>query len=114
MKDFSKSILLAIVFSTLATNAFAEEFIRLKNRWTADYMHIEHGRGYVELTKTLQSGGMWSAQWEMVPAEGNYFWLKNRWTGDYMHIENGTGYVELIKTLRSGGMWSAQWQTVNP
>ena len=114
MKAFSKAILLAIVFSTFATSAFAEEFIRLKNRWTGDYMHIENGRGHVELTKTLRSGGMWSAQWEMVPVEGNYFMLKNRWTGDYMHIENGTGYVELTETLRSGGMWSAQWQTVNP
>ena len=114
MKAFSRALLLAIAFSTFATKAFAEEFIRLKNRWTGDYVHIENKRGYVELTKTLHSGGMWSAQWEMVPAEGAYFWLKNRWTGDYMHIENGTGFVELTQTLRTGGMWSAQWQAVNP
>jgi hypothetical protein len=59
-------MLLAALVSTFATNAFAEEFIRLKNRWTGDYMHIENARGQVELTKTLRTGGMWSAQWQAV------------------------------------------------
>jgi hypothetical protein len=114
MKVVSRAMLLTIALAAFVATASAEEFVRLKNRWTGDYMHIENGRGYVELTKTLRPGGMWSAQWEMVPVEANYFMLKNRWTGDYMHIENGRGYVELTKTLRPGGMWSAQWQTVGP
>ncbi|MEN8221425.1 MAG: hypothetical protein ABFS56_34820 [Pseudomonadota bacterium] len=84
-------------------------FFRLKNRWTGDYMHIEHKTGYAELSPTLVSGGMWSAQWETVPVTGSYVRLKNRWTGDYMHIENGLGKVQLSPTLVSGGMWSAQW-----
>jgi len=84
------------------------DFYRLKNRWTGEYMHIEHRNGNVELKRQVP-GGWWSAQWTMVPVEGKYFRLKNRWTGDYMHIENRTGHVQ-IKQQVPASWWSAQWE----
>jgi hypothetical protein len=75
-------------------------------------MHIENKTGKVQLTKTIISGGMWSAQWKKVPVSGPYVRFQNRWTGDYMHIEHKRSYVELTKTIIPGGMWSAQWELV--
>jgi hypothetical protein len=102
-----KFLLLVSIFGSSVV--YAEDFFRLKNRWTGEYMHVENKNGSVELTKKLLPGGMWSAQWSKVPVTGNFIRLKNRWTNDYMHIENKLGKVQTSPTLVSGGMWSAQW-----
>ena len=63
MKAFSNALLVALAFCLCAANAFAQDVVRLKNRWTGDYLHLENNSGRVELTKNLRAGGMWSAQW---------------------------------------------------
>ncbi|RDH80667.1 MAG: hypothetical protein DIZ80_16695 [endosymbiont of Galathealinum brachiosum] len=88
-----------------------KSFFRLKNRWTGEYMHVEHKTGSVELQKQVPKG-WFSAMWSFVPVQGNFFRLKNRWTGEYMHIENKTGHVELQKKVTDGGWWSAQWKKI--
>jgi len=46
-------VLVLFIFGSSA--AYSNDFYRLKNRWTNEYMHIEHKAGYVELSKRLVS-----------------------------------------------------------
>jgi hypothetical protein len=114
MKSIRLIVNLILVFFLFGSSvAYSQDFYRLRNNMTYEYMHIENKKGHVELTSKLLAGGMWSSQWSMVPvANNNFVRLKNRWTGDYMHTENKKGIVELSKNLVSGGMWSAQWKII--
>ncbi len=81
-------------------------YVRMQNHWHKDqYVHNETGKAGVGAIEP----GWWSAQWKIVPAEGDFVKFQNRWrTNEYLHIQNGK--LE-VGPLGDQGWWSAQWRT---
>jgi len=100
-----------LLLGTSTLNAI--DYFRIKNRWTGEYLHIEHKKGHVELAKTGPLSGWHSAQWSKENSGAGYFRIKNRWTGQYLHIEHKKGHLELAKSGPRSGWWSGQWKKEN-
>jgi Bacterial Ig-like domain (group 2) len=86
-------------------------YVRLKNRSTGNYMHVENQNGSVQCGA---AGGDWySAQWTIANATDGWNYIQNRWqTGEWIHIENLLGYAQYANPQ---SVWySAMWQFVNP
>ncbi|CAA6815020.1 MAG: Unknown protein [uncultured Sulfurovum sp.] len=109
MKTISKFVAIGTILMLFTLTLSAEDYFRIKNRWTGQYLHIEHKKGHAELARKV--GGWHSAQWTKENSGNGYFRIKNRWTGQYLHIEHKKGHLELGKTV--GDWWSAQWKKEN-
>jgi Alpha amylase, catalytic domain/Bacterial Ig-like domain (group 2) len=86
-------------------------YVRLKNRSTGNYMHVENQNGSVQCGA---AGSDWySAQWTIADATDGWNYIQNRWqTGEWIHIENLLGYAQYANPQ---SVWySAMWQFVNP
>jgi hypothetical protein len=77
-------------------------YVRLRNRWTGCYLHIE--RGKVECTTDVKAGWQ-SAQWSTSTAQGNAFFLRNRWKGCFLNIEKGPVVCSAIQPGWQSAMW---------
>jgi len=92
----------ALLLALGAAPATAQTFVRLQNRWTGDYIHVENG--FPE-SGTIREG-WFSAMWVVEPVPGTeYRRLKNRYTGKYLHVENGPLQQGDIQP----GWFSAMW-----
>ena len=111
MKRTVKYLAIVIALLLLTATLNATDYFRIKNRWTGQYLHIEHKKGHVELGQKKQLLGWHSAQWMKENSGDGYFRIKNRWTGQYLHIEHKKGHLELNRKV--GGWWSAQWKKEN-
>ena len=103
------TLTLLLLFTTTLMNA--NNYFKIKNRWTGEYLHIENKLGHLELSKNVSK--WWSAQWERVNVGNGYFRLRNRWTQEYLHIEDQLGHTQLNKIGPRGGWWSSQWDKVS-
>jgi hypothetical protein len=86
-------------------------FIRLRNRSTGNYMHVEDQNGSVQCGTADPS--WYSAMWT-IPATGDgWNYIQNRWqTSEWIHIEGLLGYAQYSSPQT--GWYSAMWQFVNP
>ena len=113
MNKTSKYLAFFTVLLLGTSTLSATDYFRIKNRWTGQYLHIEHKKGHVELAKQGPLSGWHSAQWSKENSGAGYFRIKNRWTGQYLHIEHKKGHLELAKNGPLTGWWSAQWEKEN-
>jgi hypothetical protein len=113
MRKISKYLAFITVLLLGTSTLSATNYFKIKNRWTGQYLHIEHKKGHVELDTKGPLSGWHSAQWSQENSGAGYFRIKNRWTGQYLHIEHKKGHLELNKKGPRTGWWSAQWKKEN-
>jgi len=86
------------------------EYVRLKNRWTNEYLNTESVESDLNVAIGQIQPNWWSAQWEKITTDNGYFILRNRNTGKELNIENLSGLIE--NTDLPDTYWSIQWKGV--
>jgi glycosidase len=86
-------------------------FVRLKNRSTGNFMHVENQNGSVQCG--VVGSDWYSAQWAIANATDGWNYIQNRWQpNEWIHIENLLGYAQYA--YPQYGWYSAMWRFVNP
>jgi hypothetical protein len=87
----------------------ASKYVRIKNRWTGEYLHTENKKSYVERGNVMP--GWHSAQWEMIRDNGGYI-FKNRYTGQFLYGSSrnvGLSHrLYSLKKLRGALIWKLE------
>lgn len=92
-----------------STEAVVDEWFRIKNRQTGDYIHIQPADGVVRLDDA--PAGYWSGHWRF-NMTGDYFRIENRWlTNHRINVEDQDGVVR--HGIIPDTFWSGQW-TLKP
>lgn len=95
-------IFLVICACYLCLPAFGQDYLRIQNRNTGQYLYIMQGQP--ALGKVESDGE--SSYWQKEPIAGtNHIRLKNPYTNNHLHNENGLLETGKIRP----DWWSAQW-----
>ncbi len=89
-----------------STPATTTGFVKIQNNWYKDN-YINNQTGSISQGKI--EPGWWSAQWTIVPVDGDWVRIQNRWkTDQYIHNQNGSIEVGPMQP----NWWSAQWKII--
>jgi hypothetical protein len=81
------------------------QFIRIKNKISGNYLHIQNQNGSIELS--VAPSGWWSSHWLIYGLQGSNFLIGNRW--QQIHIaEDNSGKIVYIQDSMKSSL-DSQW-----